>query len=376
MHVWAPALTGESMLLHEALAADPERASGVTFTAMHFPGTDRNDYLALHPQIRQRSIFMTAAMRDGLARGRAHLSTPDAQGYCSPGLASDFLPLVWPRARRRVALLNALMPRTKGSFRVHASELDGAEECSQPLLTYAEIEGGEIEARIGAHVATLVRDGATLQFGIGTLPMALAGALRSHRRLRFHAGMASSALRTLAEAGALDEDARVTTGVVLGDAALHDFAARLPQRWMTDISHTHSPAAIAQIPRFVAINAAVEVDLFGQVNAERVLGAIQAGAGGLMAFALGAMASPGGRLVICLPASTTKGRVSRIVPVLTEQAMCTLPRGLADTVVTEHGVAELRGLTLDQRAHSLINIAAPAHRAALAAAWDALRQKV
>ena len=398
MHVRAPALTGESTLLHDALAADPARASGVTFSAIQFPGIDGIDYLALHPQAHERSIFMTPALRQGLASGRAqllgldylgvqrllreqapfdlvvaHLSPPDAQGFCSPGLASDFLPLVWPRARRRVAHINPAMPRTAGSFRVHVSELDAAVHAEQPLLTFIERGGGDIEARIGAHVARPVRDGSTLQFAI---PLALAGAQTSHRRLRFHAGMASSALRTLALAGTLDEDARVTTGVVLGNAALHDFAARLPQLWMTDISHTHSPAAIAQIPRFVAINAAVEVDLFGQVNAERVQGALQAGAGGLMAFALGAMASPGGRLVICLPASTTKGRVSRIVPVLTEQAMCTLPRGLADTVVTEHGVAELRGLTLDQRAHSLINIAAPAHRAALAAAWDALRQKV
>ena len=153
MHVWAPALTGESMLLHEALAADPERASGVTFTAMHFPGTDRNDYLALHPQIRQRSIFMTAAMRDCLARGRAHLSTPDARGYCSPGLASDLLPLVWPRARRRVAHIHPAMPRTAGSFRVHVSELDAAVHAEQPLLTFIERGGGDIEARIGAHVA-------------------------------------------------------------------------------------------------------------------------------------------------------------------------------------------------------------------------------
>ena len=401
MHVWAPTLTGESTLLHAALAADPERASGVSFTAMQFPGIDGNDYLALHPQARQRSIFMTAAMREGLASGRAqllgldylgvqrllremppfdlavaHLSAPDAQGYCSPGLASDFLPLVWPRARRRVAHINPAMPRTAGSFRVHVSELDAAVHAEQSLLTFIERGGGEIEARIGAYVAGLVRDGSTLQFGIGAIPLALAGALRGHRRLRFHAGMAASALRTLALAGALDEDARVTTGVVLGDAALHDFAARLPQLWMTDISHTHSPADIAQITRFVAINAAVEVDLFGQVNAERVQGAILAGAGGLMAFALGAQASPGGRLVICLPATTAQGRISRIVPVLGDHALCTLPRSLADTVVTEHGVAELRGLTLDPRAQALITIAAPEHRTALAAAWNAIRRRV
>jgi acyl-CoA hydrolase len=128
------------------------------------------------------------------------------------------------------------------------------------------------------------------------------------------------------------------------------------------------------MPRFVAINAAAEVDLFGQVNGERVGGTIQAGAGGLPAFAQGALSSPGGRLLICLGATARKGSVSRIVPVLGEQSLCTLPRYLADAVVTEHGVAELRHLSLDARAEALIGIAAPEHRAALQDAWRALRK--
>ena len=156
--------------------------------------------------------------------------------------------------------------------------------------------------------------------------------------------MASASLRTLWEAGALDRDARITTGVVLGDAALHDFAARLEPLWLTDAAKTHdaghrSPA----IPRFVAINGAVEVDLFGQVNAERANGAIQAGAGGLPAFAHGALASARRRLLICLGATARKG--TRLAHRAGRWAtrLCTVPRQLADTVVTEHGVAEVRG---------------------------------
>ena len=124
------------------------------------------------------------------------------------------------------------------------------------------------------------------------------------------------------------------------------------------------------MPRFVAVNGAVEVDLFGQVNAERAGGVLQAGAGGLPAFAQGALASPGGRLLICLPATAKGGTVSRIVPALDRQALVTLPRHLADAVVTEHGVAELRGLSLGAQAEALIAIAAPEHRAALAVAWN------
>jgi len=184
----------------------------------------------------------------------------------------------------------------------------------------------------------------------------------------------SGALQRLWEAGALDRDARITTGVVLGQAAFHDFAARLEPLWLADASHTHDVATIAATPRFIAINGAVEVDLFGQVNAERVQGAIQAGAGGLPAFAQGALASPGGRLLICVGATAKTGSVSRIVHALGAQALCTLPRQLADVVVTEHGSAEIRHLGLDARARALIDIAAPEHRAALATSWDAMRR--
>lgn len=398
MRVFVPTLSTESSLLLDELRADPERARGVVFTGVQFPGIDRADYLALHPEARQTAFFMTRPVRAGLLDGRAellsldylgiarhlrdaapmdlaiaHLTPPDAEGWCSPGLASDFMPLIWSRARKRIAHLNPRMPRTQGSFRVHISELDAAVEADAPLNDFIETPSGVAEALIGQHVAKLVRDGDTLQFGIGSVPLALAGALSAHRGLRFHGGLVSSALRTLWDAGALDRDAPITTGVVLGDTSFHDFVARLPPLRLVDVTKTHDPAIVAAIPRFVAINAAAEVDLFGQVNGERVGGIIQAGSGGLPAFAQGAIASPGGRLLICLGATARKGTVSRIVPVLGDQSLCTLPRYLTDAVVTEHGVAELRGLSLDARAEALIGIAAPEHRASLQEAWSAIR---
>lgn len=400
MRVFVSTLSTESALLQDELRADPERARGVTFIGVQFPGIDGADYLAAHPEARQVAYFMSPSVRAGLVQGRAELlsldypgiarqlrddappdlaiaqlTPPDADGWCNPGLASDFMPLVWQRARRRVAHLNPRMPCTRGSFRVHVSELDGAVQSDAPLLNFAEPDCGEVEQRIGAHVAALVRDGDTLQFGIGSVPVALARALTTHRRLRIHAGMVTAALRTLWEASAIDRDARITTGVVLGDSGFHDFAGRLEPLWLTDVAHTHDMAAIAAIPRFIAINSAVEVDLFGQVNAERAGGVIQAGAGGMPAFAQGALASPGGRLLICLGSTARKGSLSRIVPTLDGQALCTLPRYLADGVVTEHGVAELRGLSLDARADALVAIAAPEHRTALAQAWDEIRRR-
>jgi acyl-CoA hydrolase len=399
--VFVSTMSGESTLLAEELAAEPERARDVTFCGGMFPGIDRTDYLALHPAAHLEAHFMSPSVRRGMAEGRAHLmaldyrgiarhlqegpppdvaiaqlTPPDGDGWCSAGLAADFMPLVWPRARRRAAHLNPRLPRTAGSFRVHVSELDVAVEAERPALTWAEPTCGDTESRIGAHVARLVRDGDTLQFGIGSVPVALAGALSAHRELRIHGGMVSGSLRTLWEAGALDRDARITSGVVLGEASLHAFVAGLPTLWLTDVRHTHDPVVIGAIPRFVAINSAVEVDLFGQVNAERTGGLLQAGAGGLPAFAQGALASPGGRLLICLPASARGGSVSRIVPALGAQAVCTVPRHLADAVVTEHGVAELRGLDVEARAQALIAIAAPAHQPALADAWREIRKSL
>lgn len=174
----------------------------------------------------------------------------------------------------------------------------------------------------------------------------------------------------------MDPDAPIVAGVVLGDAGFRDFAARLKPLRLASVEHTHSVGVLAQIPRLVAINSAVEVDLLGQVNAERVGGGLVAGAGGLPAFAQGALASKGGRLVIALASSSRKGSVSRIVPCLDEGALCTLPRHLADAIVTEHGVAELRGLSTDERAEALMGIAAPEHRAALALAWKTLGKQL
>lgn len=396
--VFVGAMAGESALLAEELRADPQRAAGVEFVAVQFPGIDRLDYLASHPDARLSAYFMSPSVRQGLQAGRARLfsadypgivhhltegpaadvavaqlSLPDDQGWCSAGLCSDFLPLAWPRARQRVAHLNPRMPRTAGRFRVHLDELDGWVEADRPLLTYQDPEPGETDLAIARQAAQLVRDGDTVQCGIGTIPLALGGALRHHRRLKLHTGMVTRSLRSLWLAGALDEDARITTGMALGDEAFHDFVRTCPQLWFDDVAHTHDPVALSRVQGFVAINSAIEVDLFGQVNAERMNGQLPSGPGGLPVFAQAALRAPQGRLLICLRATAGKRQTSRIVPCLDAQGLCTLPRHAADTVITEHGVARLRGLDLAQRAHALIGIAAPEHRDALERAWHSLQ---
>lgn len=398
--VFAAGLTGESALLRDELRSCPTRAAGVEFTSVQLPGIDQTDYVAIHPEASTQSFFMTPGARAGLSQRRTALhaldytgiarhlldaapfdcaigqfTPPDAQGWCSPGLSSDFTPLVWSRALRRVGHLNPELPRVDSSFKVHISDFDAVVDAAGPALTVTESAANEMTEQIGQHAARLIRDGDTLQFGIGSVLPAVARALGSHRRLRVHSGMVSPLLRTLWDSGALDRDADVVTGVVFGDPAFYDYVERLGRVFLDDVRKTHAVDVLATIPRFIAINSAVEVDLFGQVNSERSDGSILAGAGGLPAFAQGAQIAPDGRLLICLASTARGGQISRIVPALDAQGLCTLPRYLADAVVTEHGVAELRGLSIASRAEALIAVAHPAHRERLAAAWDEMAKR-
>jgi acyl-CoA hydrolase len=395
--VFVAGLSGESALLRDELLRWPERAAGVEFTSIQLPGVDQTDYLAVHPDARINAFFMTPHVRAGLAQGRAALypldytgaarhlldaapfdcavaqfTLPDQEGWCCPGLSADFTPLVWKHARRRVGHLNPELPRIASSFKVHVSEFDAVVELGAPGLAIAQAPTNEVNVRIGRNAATLIRDSDTLQFGIGSVLPEVARALHAHRHLRIHSGMVSPLLQTLWENGSLDRDARIVTGVLLGDPAFYDYAGRLQRVYLDNVRNTHDANKIGAIPRFVAVNSAVEVDLFGQVNSERSDGTMQAGAGGLPAFAHGSQLAAGGRLLVCLGATARRGEVSRIVPALDARSVCTLPRHLADAVVTEFGVAELRGRSLDSRAEAMIAIANPDHRARLAAAWDDL----
>jgi acyl-CoA hydrolase len=204
----------------------------------------------------------------------------------------------------------------------------------------------------------------------------VAGALAGHRGLRVHSGFASDPVQALWDAGALDRDVPIVTGQGLGTAAFRAFVEGCGRFELRDVSHTHDIAVVGGIERFVAINSGIQIDLLGQVNAEAVGGILHAGAGGLPAFAAGALRSSCGRSLVCLPSTARSGVASRVVPILNGAAVCSVPRYLADVFVTEHGAAEVRSLSLDERARAIIGIAAPEHRAGLEAAWKAMRRKL
>ena len=391
---YVPGVSGESTSLLAALSARAEQAREVRFTGVHFPGINRYDFLKLHPQARQRAYFMQPSLRAGLQNGRVDLlpcdypgivedlarlpvdvaftmiTPPDADGRCSIGASYDFLPTVWRNAARRVGLINPSLPRTRGSFEVAVQDCDLLCEIDDAVL---EFDNGEPTPAMQAHarsVAGLVRDGDTLELGVGKLQAAILEALRGHRRLQVHSGMVSSPLLGLIDAGAIDGAQAVQCGVALGDSGLYERIGRDERFYFRPVSETHDIRRIAQIPNFCAINAAIEVDLFGQVNADSVKGRLVAGVGGLPAFVSGARLSKGGRSIITVPATTDDGSISRIVPALSHAAAAAVTRHDADTVVTEYGVAELRGVSIHERARRLIAIASPAFRASLETAWS------
>lgn len=399
MTVYVPGVSGESLAFYEALREAPERAEGVRFVGVHFPGINHSDYLNLHPKANQRAYFMQPHFR-GKARAErvellpidyrgvwydlsndvdidlalAHVSAPDGEGM-SLGLSYDFLPAVWMRAKVRVALVNPRLPRTFGSYRIREADCDYLCDAPGAPLTFECGEPGEELRRLARNVAGIVRDGDTLQFGVGKAPSALLRELHGHRRLRIHSGMVSEGVMPLMEAGALDPDVPVECGVALGDQAFYDQLDRNPRFYFRPVSETHDIHRIAAIPNFVAINAALEIDLIGQVNCYALDGKLFAGVGGMPAFVIGARTSDEGRSVFSLSATAGKGKVSRIVPVLSAGSFVGSPRHAADVVVTEYGVARLRGLSMEQRAEQLINVAAPQFREALEAQWHQIRER-
>lgn len=401
MTVFIPGMSGESLSLYEALQARPEAAAGIRFIGVTFPGINRSDYLGLHPAARQCAYFMQPGLRAGFADGRAELlpldhpgiyrdlserhdidiafmqvSPPDRGGLCNLGISCDFQPAVWQRAKRRIAHVNPLMPRTQGSFSVRYDDFDAAFELPQGILNY---DGGLPSGSMHAHakrVADLVRDDDTLEFGVGKLQAAILAALTGHRGLKVWSGMVSSPILPLLQAGVISGRHSINLGVALGDAELYQRASEDDAFYFRPVAETHDVSRIATIPNFCAINSAVEVDLLGQVNADSLNGKLLAGVGGLPAFAAGALLSPGGRSIIALPAATDDGRHSRVVAQLGAPGMTALPRHAADYIVTEHGVAALRGLSLHARAAALIGIAAPQFRDSLAAAWSGIAQRL
>lgn len=297
-------------------------------------------------------------------------------GRFNTGLANDHVIEAARRARFIIAEVSDQLPWTEGADWPADLTPDVIVRTSRSGVALPKAKGTGVEARIAAHVASLVPDGATLEIGIGSLSGQVIAALASHRDLGLHSGVIGDDLVDLIEAGVLTNARKpIDTGVsvagmLFGGQRTMDFAHRNPQLRLAPSTYTHNPAVAALLPDFMAINGAIEVDLTGQVNSEvaggRYIGAI----GGQVDFARCAQASTGGRSIIMVPSTARNGQLSSIVPQL--GSVVTLGRADADTVITEWGIAELRGQTIAERIRRMVAIAHPDFREELDRASHAL----
>ncbi|HEY2659597.1 MAG TPA: acetyl-CoA hydrolase/transferase C-terminal domain-containing protein [Caulobacteraceae bacterium] len=298
------------------------------------------------------------------------VAPPDEDGLCSFGPTVDFLAELWPQIPVRIAHINPRMPRTHGHRGIPFSQITAFVEADAPLLGSPSPSASDpIAKAIGANIAPFVKDGATLQTGLGKIPDAALRALVDRRDLRIHSGLIGDAVLGLQAAGALAGGAAVVAGVAIGSRDLYA-AISAPVYAFRPVSYTHDARVLGAISDVVAINSALEVDLFGQAYAELGPTGLMSGPGGATDFARGVRAA-GGLRIVALPSEAAGGSVSRIKSPDEAIGPVSLGRMDTDVVVTEHGVADLRGLGHAARALALTAIAAPQHRAILCERWAA-----
>jgi len=291
-------------------------------------------------------------------------------GYFTVGVMADFVPALVAAARCVIAEVDQRLPVTAQDALVAASDIDVLTECDGDEILLPDPEPDEIDIRVAAHVAALVPDGATIQVGVGGLPVAVCRALNGHRDLGVHSGVISDVIVDLVEKGVVTnarkgiDVGRTVTGGLFGSRRLMDFADGNAALEMRSSEYTHNQQVLARVQNLYAINSGIEVDLTGNVNSEVAAGRYLGAIGGQLDFVRGSFASPGGRSIIALSSTTPDGKHSRIVASLAGRPVTT-PRGDADIVVTEYGVADLRGRSFSERAERLRAIAHPGFRDSL-----------
>lgn len=300
-----------------------------------------------------------------------HLSPPDDDGWCSLGTCVAYLPAAISRARTVIAQINRQMPRTCGTS-VHLSAIDYLVEVDEPLQAVAAAPPDSVTSAIAANVVGLIRSGDTIQLGIGKLADAVLRGVAGKDGIRMLTETFSDSALDLLRTGTLapgpDGGPAIRATFVTGSEELYRAIDSRPEIVMLPVDRTNDPATLGVVDRFVAVNSAIEIDLTGQINAESIGPKLYSGPGGHLDFAIGAAYGRNGRYICALPSVAAKGTVSRIVTRLRPGSTVTVPRSLADVVVTEYGVAELRGLSLRDRARALVEIAHPDHRPSLRAA--------
>lgn len=378
-----------------------ERAPSLHDVEMvHFHTEGPGPHLAprMEGHLRHRALFIGPNAREAVNAGRAdyvpvflsdvpdlfrpgvlpldavllNVSYPDEHGFCSLGTSIDAALAASRSAPLVIAQLNHSMPRTLGDSFVHLDRITYGVEVDVPPYEHPDQPITDVERRIGEHVAELVPNRATIQMGIGTIPGAVALALRDKHDLGIHTEMFTDAVLDLIEAGTVTGAAKevnrgkIVSTFMVGTQRLYRFVHDNPMVEMRPVDYTNDTAVIRRFSRMVAINSAIAVDLTGQVSADSIGTRFYSGVGGQMDFMRGAALSPEGQAIIALPSTAAGGTISRIASVLAEGAGVVTTRAHVRTVVTEYGVAQLFGRSIRERAAALTAIAHPDFREDLA----------
>ncbi len=301
-----------------------------------------------HPYSRLGALIRERRIRADVVL--VQVSPPNERGEHSLGLAAEYLVPALEVCRAVVAEVNDQVPWTHCDRLLREGDFALAIRTSRAPAPLPYGAPDDLERAIARHAAQFVPDRATLEFGLGALPDAVCGELCSHRGLAIHSGAVGDGMVELAQRGVIGS---AVCGVLFGTRKLFDFVHRNSSVRLASCEYTHDPGVLGRLQRFVAINSAVEADLTGQVNGEVANGRYIGAVGGALDFVRAANHSPGGASIIVLPAARVVARLSG--PVAT-------PRSEAGIFVTENGTADLRGLTLRERARRMIGIAPPASR--------------
>jgi acyl-CoA hydrolase len=392
-----PNANGEPVQVVDALEEHADELSGVRIHQMHALRERRYINGEFGDHLRYVSYFLAPASRKAYLAGHCDLvpnhfsevpdllrratkcslviaaaSPPNRHGYFSLGTNCDYTASLIGEAPFFLES-NAQMPRTFGGNQVHISQVVGWTEVDYPLFEAHSVIPTDAEKTIAGYVAERIPDGATIQAGIGGMPNALLAMLNGHRDLGVHTELLSDGVIDLVEAGVITgtrkvfRRGKIVTTLALGSKRLYDFLHENSSVDFAPVEWVNDPRIIARQQNFVAINATTEVDFYGQCASETVAGQYYSSSGGQYDFSRGAMYSEGGQGFIVLQSTTRDGSMSKIRPTLTLGSVVTTSKNTVDKIVTEFGVAEMRGRTIRDRARQLINIAHPRFRDELSA---------
>ena len=361
---------------------DPEMAGICDHNSWCFNGDLRNAHKdRLVSAIPQSSTTILRKMLDRLsAENRrpvvlATCSPMDEQGYMSLSVSAIYERDLIDKGALALIEVNPNFPRTYGDTLVHISEADAIVESDRPIITTTLKPYTEVDAQIGRYIADLIEDGSTIQLGVGNIPNAVAIELRDKKHLGIHTEMFTETMMDLIECGAVDNtqkglnDGYSVASFTMGSQKLYDFLNNNPRVLFKSCTYTNDPYTIGLNNKFVSINATLEVDLTGQAASETVGNQQFSGTGGQSETVMGAQRSKGGKSILAMHSTySTRDEFgnevlhSKIVPFLAPGAAVTTSRNDVDYVVTEYGVAWLRGKNVSERVDELIRIAHPAFR--------------